>query len=260
MKSVAIIGSNGVLGSDLVRYLSDSFKIHAINRENYDSYIGQYFDVVINANGNSKRFWANENILSDFEASTKSVYKSIFDFTFDQYFYISSSDVYADHTRPATTEESSTDTEHVLSPYGFHKVLSERIVKNYAKKYIILRSSLVLGMNLKKGPIFDILNDKPLFIALNSKIQMITTREIANIISHLLEEGVTNETYNMGGKDTVDFQKLFSIMDRTITVVNDAPTQIYEMNVGKLGELFPLQSSESYLQEYLATTKKKHEN
>ena len=142
-KRIAIIGANGMLGSDLVAYLSKHFSVTAITKENYTSFVNKDFDIVINANGNSKRFWANEHILEDFTLSTVSVYKSLFDFEYKVYIYISSSDVYPDHTNKKSTKEDQPIFSSALSPYGFHKYLSELIVQTNVKKYLILRCSFI---------------------------------------------------------------------------------------------------------------------
>ena len=123
-KSLAVIGSRGMVGSDLVRYLKPHFQeIVEIDRGNYEEYRDQHFDVVVNANGNSNKIWANDNILGDFEASTTSVYKTLLDFPCKTYVYISSSDVYGNHTSEKFTSEGAPINFEKLTPYGFHKFL-----------------------------------------------------------------------------------------------------------------------------------------
>ena len=85
---IAVLGGRGMLGSDLVKFLGEFYKVIAIDKENYSQYLGKSFDVLINANGNSRKFWADQNLFLDFEASTISVYKSLFDFKFKKYIYI----------------------------------------------------------------------------------------------------------------------------------------------------------------------------
>lgn len=241
-----------MLGSDLVRYLSEQFDITSINRENYQTFIGKSFNIVVNANGNSKRFWANQNPQDDFLASTISVYKSIFDFPSDTYIYISSPDVYENHTGVEFTNETQKINAENLSPYGFHKYLSELIVKKYKEKYFILRCSMILGTSLKKGPIYDITQNNPLHITLESKLQFITTRAISEIIETLLEKALANETINVGGIDTFAFTKTRGFFDREIQTLPEAETQVYQLNVEKLRRLYPLlKTSEEYLQEFL---------
>ena len=244
-----------MLGSDLVKFLSQSFSVTSISKENYSQFINHSFDVVVNANGNSKRFWAIKNPLGDFTLSTVSVYKSFFDFKFTTYVYISSSDVYVNHSNSQFTIEDQFQDSDKLSSYGFHKYLSEEIIKNNCKKYIILRSSMILGQNLKKGPIYDILNKNPLFISKTSRLQMISTQEIANVITFLINKETKNETFNMGGTEIVDFKKIQTYFTIPIKFSEGSETQAYEMNVSKLNKLFRLKSSEEYLREFINTLK-----
>lgn len=251
MKKLAIIGSNGMLGFDLVKKLSLNFTVTPISKENYLKHLNSKFDIVINANGNSRRFWANQNPHDDFIASTASVHKSIFDFPADLYIYISSPDVYSDHSASENTEENEKIEFTKLSPYGFHKYLSEQIVKKYNDKFLILRSSMLLGTNLKKGPFFDITHNKPLFVTLDSKFQLITTSAISDIIQTLLIRKVINETINVGGIGTFSFNSINKYFNNNVKLSQDAQRQIYEMNIKKLRKLYPiLKTSEEYLREF----------
>jgi len=252
LKTLAIIGSNGMLGSDLVQYLGAEFHVTAIHKENYHTHAGGFFDIVLNANGNSKRFWANQNPLDDFIASTVSVYQSIIDFPSDLYIYISSPDVYENHEDAEHTKENNQIIPENLSPYGLHKYLSELIVKKHKEKFLILRHSMILGSNLKKGPFYDIIHGNPLFITLKSRLQLITTQVIAEIIITLLKNSVTNEIINIGGEGNLAFTKIREYYDHEIEISKEAETQIYEMNVEKIKHLYPaLKTSEQYFEEFL---------
>lgn len=246
--SLAVIGSKGMVGSDLTLYLKKHFtEVTEIDKDNYDQYKGDVFDVVINANGNSNKVWANENRLGDFEASTTSVYESLIDFPCKIYIYISSSDVYKNH---AGEKEDEANFEN-LTPYGLHKLLSESIVRNFTKDYIILRCPMMLGTKLKKGPIFDIFNNSQLFISKDSSFQMITTKEIAQIILFLLKKNATAEIFNIGGKGVVYFREIEKHIGREVNFPKDGKKHTYEANVSKLAKLYPLKTSVEYLKEYL---------
>lgn len=252
MKTLAVIGSNGMLGSDLVRYFREHFQLTAIHKKNYDSHIGESFDILINANGNSKRFWANKNPQDDFLASTVSVYRSIFDFPCDTYIYICSPDVYENHTGPEYTKESQKIDPKNLQPYGFNKYLSELIVKKHKKKFLILRCSMMLGAGLKKGPFHDIVHNNPLFVTSETRLQLITTHAIAEIIKRLLDKHVLNTVLNVGGMGTFAFAKINEYFNSNIHVLSDAQRQIYEMSVEKVKHLYPsLKTSEEYLRDFL---------
>lgn len=252
MKTVAIIGANGMLGSDLALHLKSSFSVTGITKENYASYSNKEFDIVINANGNSKRFWANKNILEDFTLSTVSVYRSIFDFPTKQYIYISSSDVYQNHHSPRYTKENSEIKPEQLSSYGLHKYLSEQIVKKHVPKFLILRSSMILGQGLKKGPIFDILHEKELFISKDSCVQMITTKAVAALLQALIDRNISGKILNMGGKGAVSTKKMENITHKKLLFSVDTEKQNYEMNISQLDDFYSLKKSEEYLSEFLS--------
>ncbi len=252
-KTLAVLGGNGMLGSDLLSYFLKKYKVTSITKQNYSEHVGKSFDIFVNANGNSKRWWANQNPCEDFLASTNSVIKSIFDFPAKTYIYISSVDVYSRHDQPKYTLESSTIVPEKLEPYGLHKYLSEQIVKKYTNQFLILRPSAILGSSLKKGPVFDVINGKSLFITKNSKLQFITGFEIAKVIDLLLKKKITGNVINVGGIGSIYLSKLNKIFNKEIKTSPEARVQKYEMNVNKLKSLYPsLKSSEEYLQEYCA--------
>lgn len=257
MKTLAVIGGNGMLGLDLVEYLSPCFSVTSITKENYSEFINKSFDVLVNANGNSKRFWANENILKDFSFSTVSVYNSLFDFKFSQYIYISSSDVYERHNSNKYASEKDIPTVEILTPYGFHKYISELIVRKYSKNFIIIRPSMILGKKMKKGPIYDIMHNKTLFIPRESNLQMITTGEISRIIQHLIAKKVVNKVFNCGGKGVVSFKNINKYFSCPIRFNQSAEIQEYEMNVDKLDAIYSLQTSEKYLENFIENLKYK---
>ena len=71
---IGIIGGNGFVGSAFVRHCQRVGLAHVvIDRENYAAMVGRKWDVLVNANGNSKKFLASEKPLEEFDASVRSV-------------------------------------------------------------------------------------------------------------------------------------------------------------------------------------------
>src|SRR5579884_3877497 len=127
---IGIIGANGFLGKTLAQRFTLLGQVYGITRQNYEHFKQESFDVLVNADGNSRRYCANQNPVEDFEASVKSVYRSLFYFNTERYVFISTSDVYPLQGNENTREDIGVD--QVLSPYGFNKLLAERIVRNYS--------------------------------------------------------------------------------------------------------------------------------
>ena len=66
--NIGIIGSGGFLGKNLVSTFRN-YNVIEITKPNYNSLVNHQFDVLINSNGNSKKFWANQNPIEDFVLS-----------------------------------------------------------------------------------------------------------------------------------------------------------------------------------------------
>jgi dTDP-4-dehydrorhamnose reductase len=250
IKSIAVLGANGFLGGNLVRYfLNSGYQVTQINRDCYESNIGKFFDVLINANGNSKRFWANQHPNEDYKLSVDSVKRSVSDFKFKKYFYISSSDVYPDHGNPQLSVEDSKIDINRLEAYGLHKYQAEQIVKTLPN-YIILRMSAMVGQGLKKGVVKDILDGEDLFVTLATHLQFISTYEVGRVICELFKQNMENQIYNCGGMGSVSVGEMFCILNNICKIRPEAKKQEYEMGVQKLHNLVRLKHSKEYLINY----------
>lgn len=228
---IGIIGSNGFLGSVLYSEFVKHFdNVIGITRKNYKNCLGVY-DVIINANGNSKKYWANNNALKDFDASVTSVYKSMFDFPCGLYIFISSADVYNQ------------------SVYGFNKSLAEEIVRKHQRDSIVLRCSAIVGKGLKKGIIYDAINGFDLFVTKNSCVQFISANDISAIINKLLNDSIKNTTINVGGCGTTSISYIEKLFNSELSISPQAANQYYEMNVDKLKKIFSVKTSNYYVKE-----------
>jgi len=250
IRKIAILGANGMLGSDLVNYFSETFEVTGITRENYKENIDKNFDILINANGNSRRYWANQNPEADYEASVLSVKNSLNDFKFSQYIFISSSDIYPEHGNPQKNNEDTVIDTNLLEPYGLHKYQAEQLV-NKLSSYTILRCSAMLGRNLKKGIIFDLKNNQSLFVTKESYLQFITTAAVAEIIEYIILNNINKEIFNCGGVGHVTIEEIADLMTTPLNFQSNRQKQEYEMNINKLYTIYPLKNSSEYLFEYL---------
>ena len=126
---IFVLGGKGFIGSAICRYLEGrQIPFQSITRENYSGYVGKACDVLINANGNSKKYIADKEPLIDFDLTVRSVRSSIQDFKHSKYVYLSSCDVYDDCSSGKTTQEDTYILNTNVSNYGFHKYIAEEIV------------------------------------------------------------------------------------------------------------------------------------
>jgi UDP-glucose 4-epimerase len=176
---ILIFGSKGFIGSSLLTYfrekninvygsdvLSDSsdekyFEISTLN-SNFDILFKTHcFDVCVNCSGASSvpnSFIDNE---LDFELNTVNVYKILNSIRSNnpncKFINISSAAVYGNVNYIPVNETSNLEP---ISPYGFHKLMSEIIVSEFHKIYGLKTCSLrlfsVYGVGLKKQLLWDI--------------------------------------------------------------------------------------------------------
>jgi UDP-glucose 4-epimerase len=180
MFKILILGSQGFIGShiikhfckskniifgcDLIEFDSSEYhysKLSVLSSDFEQLFISNSFDVCINASGSGNVGFSVENPLSDFEANALAVFKILDCIKKHQpsckYLHISSAAVYGNPIKLPINENDGTNP---LSPYGFHKLMSETICKEFHQLFgisiAIIRPFSVYGNGLKKQLLWDI--------------------------------------------------------------------------------------------------------
>lgn len=249
---IFIIGGNGFVGSAFRRYCEKNQLEHVVlTRQNYDNYVGKGCDILINSNGNSKKFFATKNPREEFMASVVSVMDSLRDFNFKTYVYLSTSDVYPDCSSQELTRENSEIDVEKQSIYGFHKYIAEQYVIHAAKEWLIVRQGGFVGQGMKKNAIFDILNTGKLWVNPESEFQFIRTDESADLVFQLLNKRVINEIVNLTAKGTIKLTQVAKILKKNIVYAgNDDPLR-YEISTEKASKWLSLPSTIESVSDFL---------
>lgn len=177
---IIILGSEGFIGSYLVDFfLTKEFEVFGCDIKELPSkdytyqkisifssdfsilFFNKNFDVCINASGNGNVAYSVTYPMSDFEANTLSVAKVLDTIRKHQpsckYIHISSAAVYGN---PKNLPIKESDKLSPLSPYGYHKLMSEQLCKEYYELYnlpiAIVRPFSVYGKGLKKQLLWEI--------------------------------------------------------------------------------------------------------
>ena len=253
---VFILGGGGFVGSAFGR-LFDHLKIphEVITRANYDSLRGQHCDVLINANGNSKKFLADRDPKGEFDASVRSVVHSLEDFKAETYVFLSSGDVYPRQDSPEITREDEALDQAAMSRYGLHKYTAETLVRAIHPRWLGFRMGGFVGPGLKKNAIFDMLNNQPIWLQPDSKLQFISTDTAARIVWQVVLNGTTGETVNLGAKGVVRVGDLFDRLAPRSTFMPDAKLVRFEISTEKLERLYgPLPLTVDEVDAFLATS------
>ena len=235
---IFIIGGKGFVGSGIARHCEKhGIDYQVITRENYHEFVGKSCDILINANGNSKKFLAKNEPKKEFLLSVNSVRDSLEDFKYNKYVFFSTCDVYNDCEHPEHNSEDAVIDIANQSPYGFHKYLAEQCVRHVAKDWLILRFGGFVGPNLKKNAIFDILNGGPLWLDPKSRLQFLHTDDSARIVFDLINAGLSREIFNVCGDGLVELQEVIQRTGKHVPVQDNSPEVCYHVNIDKLKKI-----------------------
>ena len=176
---VLIIGSQGFIGASAYKYFEKQSsnilgvdvvdgihqqKYYNLSRHKFDFeqiFKKEQFDVCINASGNGSVPISINRPLFDFELNTYTVVKVLDAIRLHnsscKFINLSSAAVYGN---PSALPISETDMLKPLSPYGWHKVYSEQVCREYYYLYNIqtinLRLFSIYGEGLRKQLFWDI--------------------------------------------------------------------------------------------------------
>jgi dTDP-glucose 4,6-dehydratase/UDP-glucose 4-epimerase len=179
---ILIIGSEGFIGSHLANfYLSKGLEVigtdlNSVSRlpivyyqsNQDDDSLNKVFkehtlNYCINAAGNGDVNFSVSNPEQDFKANTYFTFQILEGLRLYnptcKFLYISSAAVYGN---PAKLPVVETDPVNPISPYGWHKLMSEKICKEYYGLYniesAVIRPFSVYGPGLKKQILWDVFN------------------------------------------------------------------------------------------------------
>lgn len=251
-----VLGGTGLIGSAVREHLERRGEtVISIHSRNYVEWIGARTKVLVNCNGNTFRHRANRDPKWDFEASVATVQRSLFDFGFELYLYVSTVDVYNVLDDPGQNHEDATICPEMLMPYAFHKWIAERAVERYAPRSAILRVGTALGPGLRKNPIYDLLSGQPLFMSLDSSLSFIDTRTIARCVSAIVECGCEREIFNVAATGSVRLRDIVAKLAAGARLAAGAEQTIYRYNINnsKMSRLVPMSACCEVVDNYLAS-------
>jgi nucleoside-diphosphate-sugar epimerase len=255
---IGIIGYNGFLGSAIYAYFWTKYPygVIGISKENYAE-TPKDFDILINANGNSIKRLADSDPKADFGMNVSSVMDTLSDFTFRKYVYVSSIAVYNDHEDQDRNREDAEIEGKYLSNYGFDKCMAERLVKRYAKNYLIFRLGNMVGPNLKKNLVYDIVHTGKTFVSPLSKYQYIDTPSVARVMEDMLAgQGTENETFNLCGDGTVSGEEIAEMAGKSLEMaLYEQPRETYDANISKVCRFTAVPKSRDAIRKYMEFVK-----
>ncbi len=210
---IIVLGGKGFVGSAIVTAArSQGRDTVVIDLAEYPGGIGMACRVLINANGNSKKYLADQDPRLEFDASVRSVLHALHDFRFDHYVQLSTIDVYADKENERCNSERAPIDPRRLSRYGHHKWLAEQLVRFNARSWLIVRMGGFVGPGLRKNSIYDILKGLPLRVHPDSFYQYQHSADLAGIVLESVDRQVFGETLNVAGDGVISLREVAAMV------------------------------------------------
>ena len=232
-----VLGGKGFVGSAIVAEAGKrGYRAVVVDKDEYAGAIGTSCDLLINANGNSRKYLATKDPSQEFDLSVRSVLRSLHDFKTGHYVHLSTIDVYPDHENPEKNTEEAAIDEKALSPYGFHKYLAEKMVRYYAARWTIVRMGGFVGPGLWKNSIYDLLTGAQLRVHPDSVYQYLHTTTLARVIFDLVASAPPQEIWNLCGAGLVSLRDAASWVPaaKLPSDVANLPRERYEINTRKI--------------------------
>ena len=223
---IGIIGAKGFIGSEISHRLQ-KYEIYPIGKEGWAK---QYYDLIIDADGSSKKYLAEDEPLKDFKASVDSVIYHTNALDYDKYIYLSTIDV----------------EYYQESNYGFHRKIAEDLIKKYCSNFTIIRLCSVIGHSAIKGVVRDILYHDKIYTKKSSTIQLISLKEVvSNILLIINERDTDHKILKFYGTEPIRVERICSMFGKNPVVHRDSKLETYNSIPSNMG----FKTSEQYLKE-----------
>lgn len=170
---VGVIGARGYVGSQLVQvgssYFSNYELISVIRQDDFKEKL-KNCDVIIHSANTGERYFANNNPQNDYEKTVEQ--SRVFFNTFPQKKWVLIS-----------TLSARTQSHH---PYGKHRLDVETLFLTESQNLVIRLGPMYGGVK-KKGVLYDVLENRPLYVGPNSRYAFTPVESNARQIFELIE-------------------------------------------------------------------------
>ncbi|MBT4128789.1 MAG: SDR family oxidoreductase [Nitrospina sp.] len=171
---------------------------------------------------------------------------------YDKFIYFSTIDVYCKNTG-IHSENEILDLYGPSSIYATSKLVSEAIVKQEAKNYLIIRSSTPLGTHSRKNTLMQMIENEPCTVGLSSAsvYNIIIYSDILNFIKYSIEKNIQG-VLNLASSRNITLGKVAKVLGKNIQF-GEGHYSTGNIDNTKIASTFPAfkKSSEDNLLQYL---------
>lgn len=247
---VLISGTNSGLG----KYLQEHFQSISWNRDISNSLKAELqregVDFIIHCAFNSSKDITSDNLYQYIQDNvlltlelTKIQHK--------KFFYISTVDVYPKDSKGLEDEVIQVDKVNGL--YPLTKLISEGVVQNNSKNYLILRCSGLLGKYSRKNNLLKIIEDDnpTLSLSIESEQNFILHTDLIKFIERAMEQDLTG-IINLVSSKNVKLKEVAKLVKKKVTFGNFT-YQVGKINNSKAQKLLSIfkKTSKDVVEEFL---------
>ena len=217
MSYIAVVGSQGYVGSAIYKALQDSVvhTVVGVTRENCVDLKKENFDILINCAMPSGRFWAKNNPETDFVETVQKTADLLYGWKFQKFVQIST-----------VSARCQLDTV-----YGRHKAAAEKIC-NFGEN-LVVRLGALYSSNMKKGVLLDILEGRKVFVDKKSRYSFISLEFCAKwIVANLDHQGIVE----LGGRNAISLENIASHIKKVVEFAGELNHQDIENDDKNLPE------------------------
>jgi nucleoside-diphosphate-sugar epimerase len=245
---IGIIGYEGFIGSAMVRACQRAG--HDFIGYGRNAIVTDNCELIIDCNGNSKKYEVNQNPIRGYDSIVASVSKRLEQANKNQkYIYLSSGEVYGSQ-QVKSLETDDIDVSEV-SIYGNLKLQAEELIKIHQEKSLIVRPSGFVGYGLLKNPIYDLLHGSKLFVHPESRFQFCDVDWFADTVIWLgLQEA--SGVWNVSAAGTVSIKDVSNMAGVKIEEVTpNSSIEHHELSTGKLEKQMAVPNTIDVVNEFL---------
>ncbi|MEW6006658.1 MAG: NAD(P)-dependent oxidoreductase [bacterium] len=220
---------NNIGGIGLTRSTSDE-DFEKIKRDGVDIIIHCAFNSKVNINSDSLYQYLEDNVL---------LTKKLLSIPHKKFIFFSTVDIYPKDNK-YHSEDETIEINSICGIYGITKMISESIVRNFSKNYIILRPTALLGLYSRKNTLIEILesiNNITINLSANSVFNFVLYSDILNFIKFSINNDIKG-IYNLSSSKNIVLSEIVKMLGKKVQFGN------YIYNVGninntKISSIFP---------------------
>lgn len=235
-------GTQSGLGRHILEVLGGYSWNRDILTEEKDHFLNAGVDVIIHSAFNSQKEIDSANI-GQYITDNLLLTETLLHIPHQKFIYISTVDVYlnqCDFTHIEDEIIDLNDMKKIKGIYGLTKLMSESLVKQKGKNFLILRSVTPLGIYSRKNTIMKILQDDPcrVYLTPSSRYNCVLYEDFSDFISFSIQNKIIG-IFNVASSETISLREIVELLGKEVIYGN------YHYDVGylsnqKIAAVFPV--------------------